>query len=426
MRSDRREFFKLAAAGVGALAISPERASAVVQRSVPDLMGKSRGKRLVILGASFGGIQAALTVRRLAPEAEIVLLEKAPFFVSCPATLEYVFGMVSLDRITRGYSALQERGLRFARTTVVGVDRDKRRIVAADGGIEYDYLLVATGVRMAYEEVPGLAERPGRNLCVYDKGWPIIDLHHAIAGFQGGDIVIGTPPGPYKCPPGPYEYALLWADYIKKKGLKARVTLVDPRPKPIPPPLATGFLNAMDATKHVLTYHPNTRILAVDAESRTVDTEAGKVKFDLLSVIPPNKPMPFLAESGLGDPFIETDPQTFRAAEDERIYALGDTAETPFTRSAYCAFTCARVAGHHIARALGAAVPDPGGPQNICWPLVSMESALMILVNWSYERGRDGTLQVKSAGTHDNEAKPSYLRLRRQWEMGLLREMFGA
>ncbi len=389
-------------------------------------MGKSNGKRLVILGASFGGINTALTVKRLSPDAQVLLLDKAPFFMSCPATLEYLFGMVSLDKITRGYGSLQERGLQFVRTTILALDRDKRRVVSADGTVDYDHLLVATGVRMAYEDVPGLVERPGANLCVYDKGSPLIDLHHRIAAFQGGHVVVSIPNGPYKCPPGPYEYALLWADYIKKKGLKGKVTMVDPRPKPIPAPLAPGFLKAMDANKDVFTYHPHTRLLRVGPEARTVETEAGKLTFDILSVIPPNKTMPFLVEAGLGDPFIEVNAQTFRSTKDEKISALGDNADTPFTKSAFCATTSAKVAGHHIAQTLGAKVGEPGGPSNICWPLVSMNSAMMISVNWSYEKDKDGNIQVKSEGTTDTEAKASYLHARRGWEIGLLQEMFGS
>lgn len=426
MSLNRRDFLKLAGTGAAIVAASPKPVPARVQQSLPELMGKSGGKRLVILGASFGGIHTALTVKSLLPDAQVVLLDKAPFFISCPATLEYLFGMVSLDKITRGYGSLGEKGLQFVRTTILALDRDKRRVVSADGTVDYDYLLVTTGIRLAYEDVPGLAERPGRNLCVYDKGSPLIDLHHRIAAFQGGHVVVSTPSGPYKCPPGPYEYVLLWADYMKKRGIKGKVTMVDPRPKPIPPAVAPGFLKAMEGYKDLLAYHPQTRLLSVDAEARTVETEAGKLKFDLLSVIPPNKSMQFITEAGLGDPFIDVDPQSFRSMKDERIYALGDTADTPFTKSAFCATTSARVAGQHIAQALGAAIEDVGAPRNICWPIVSMDSALMILVNWSYEKDKDGNLQVKSAGTSDNEAKPSYLRLRRDWEMGLLRGMFGS
>jgi len=182
----------------------------------------------------------------------------------------------------------------------------------------------------------------------------------------------------------------------------------------------------MEANKDVLTYYANTRLLRVGPGDRTVETEAGKLTFDLLSVIPPNKTMPFLVEAGLGDPFIEVNPQTFRSTKDERIYALGDNADTPFTKSAFCATTSAKIAGQHIAQVLGAKMKDPGGPGNICWPLVSMDSAMMISVNWSYEKDKEGTIQIKSEGTTDNEAKPSYLNARRGWEMGLLQEMFSA
>lgn len=429
MTLKRRDFLKLAGIGAGAAVAGstlPGVAGAAVTHPIPEILGSSKGKRLVVLGASFGGINTALAVHKAVPNAEIVLIDKAPYFVSCPATMEYLFGMVSLDKITRGYASLQAKGFKMVRADILAVDRGGKRVVTSAGAVSYDALLVSTGIRLAYEEVPGLMDKPEANLCMYDKGAPMIDLHHKIAAFKGGTVVVNAPAGPYKCPPGPYEYALLWAAHIKKNKLKAKVHMVDPGAKPIPPGVAAGFLKAIEANKDVLEYVPITKILSVNAKDSAIETEAGKVKFDLLSIIPPNKTMGFIKEAGLGDPFIAVDPVSFRSKADERVYALGDNAATPYSKSAYTAAQSAKIAGAFIAQGFGAKVSDPGAPHNICYPLVSMDSAIMVRADWSHGKDKDGKPVVNTKGASDNDAKAQLLMLRREWEKGLLREMFGA
>ena len=190
--------------------------------------------------------------------------------------------------------------------------------------------------------------------------------------------------------------------------------------------LEPSHLSAMEASESVLTYEPFTRVLSVDPAARAVETEIGKLRFDVLSLIPPHKVMPFVADADLGRPWVEVDPQTFRSLWDERIYALGDTADTPYARTASTASISGRIAGHHIARALGATVDDPGAPRNVCYPMVSPDRALRLDIDWVFERDADGPTQVKATGTSDNEPKPANLRLRTEWEARLLREMFGA
>jgi NADPH-dependent 2,4-dienoyl-CoA reductase/sulfur reductase-like enzyme len=418
----RRQLLTRGLAALGALAPGPTLAWS--RPAIPTLLARSSGRRLVVLGASFAGISAALTVKRLLPDGEVILVERASFFIFVPAVLRYLFGMASLDRITRGYASLEARGLRVVHTTVLAVDRDVRQVITADGRVDYDYLLIATGVRLAYEDVPGLAERPEVNLCPYDLGWPLRALRRRIAGFRGGHVVVSPPDSLYKCPPAPYEYALLWAAHLRRHRLRGKITVVDSRSKPTPLSVAPGLLRAMEANKPVLSYEPFTRVLSVDPARSTVETEAGRLRFDVLSIVPPNKAMPFVTEAGLGEPFIDVDPRTF-VTTDERVYAVGDSADTPYAKTASTAAISGQIAGHYIGHALGARIRDPGAPHNVCYPLVSPDRALRLEVSWSHETDEAGTAHVKATGTSDNEAKASNLRLRHEWEARLLREMFG-
>jgi len=377
----------------------------------------------VVVGASFAGLTLARTVKSLVRDVEIVLLERAPFFAFAPAQIRYLFGLVPLQAIKRDYAALRRGGLTVLREEVTAVDRDRRRVVTGSGTIEYDYLALASGIRLASEEVPGLAERPGVNLCPYEGAAVLTDLRRRIATFQAGHVVIATPNGPYKCQPAPYEYALAWAAHITRRRLKARITLVDPRSRPAPPALSVGLLQAMEAHERVLTYEPFSQVRSVDTGSSTLDTEAGRLSFDLLSVIPPNTAMPFVTEAGLGTPFVDVDPRTFRSTRDPRIYAVGDTADTPYAKTGYAALDEGRIAGEWIAQDLGVTRPAPGLPANVCYPLIDARRAFRIDTRWTWEEGSDDP-GVKIHGTTDDRAQTSYAQLRRAWEARTLATLF--
>jgi NADPH-dependent 2,4-dienoyl-CoA reductase/sulfur reductase-like enzyme len=356
-------------------------------------------------------------------DAEVVLVEPAPFFVFAPAALAYVFGLVPFEAIARRYTALEARGLRVVPAGVVAVDRDRRRVVTTAGSLAYDYLLIATGLRLAPEDVPGLGAVPGLNASPYEPGSSLLALRRRILAFPGGHVVISTPPGTYKCPPAPYEYALLWAEHLRRRGLPGRVTLVESRARPLAP-LAPGLSRALEAKKGVLTYEPFTRVLSVDPGARRVETEAGRLAFDFLSLVPPHRVVPFVAEADLGAGLVDVDPLTLRSSKDERIYAVGDTADSPYAKTAHTAVTSGRFAGGQIARALGARAEELRAPQNVCFPMVSRDRALRLGQDWYFERDEAGAMQVKVAGTADNQATAGNLRLRREWQARLLGELF--
>jgi NADPH-dependent 2,4-dienoyl-CoA reductase/sulfur reductase-like enzyme len=390
------------------------------------LLGASRGKRVVVLGASFGGIHAALTLGRLVPDAELVLVEKSPFFAFAPAALRYLFGQTSFDRVAHAYTRLEARGLRILRATAQALDRDRRRVVLGANYVDYDYLVIATGLRLAHEEIPGLGGAPDVNLCPYDRGSALLELRRRIAAFRGGHVVIATPQGPYTCPPAPYEYALLWAARIRQHRVPGRITLVDSRSRPTPPGVALGLLRALEASRSVLQYEPFTRVLSVDPAARVIETEIGKLHFDLLSLVPPHKAPAFVLEADLGDPFAEVEPRTFQSLRDPSIYALGDGADTPYARTAATASDSGRIAGQHLARVLGATIGEPGAPGNVCYPQVSPRRALRIETAWAHETDASGTDHVKASGVADNEARASHLRRRLQWEARSVEAMFGS
>lgn len=110
--------------------------------------------KVVIIGASHGGLQAALALKRLDPSTEVLLIEKRTeiSFISSGIILK-MNGMVDeLDQVRYLTSEeLEEKGINiFLNTAVTALDPERKTVIfeSQDGQkseLSYDKLILATG-----------------------------------------------------------------------------------------------------------------------------------------------------------------------------------------------------------------------------------------------------------------------------------------
>lgn len=392
---------------------------AVVEKGVvakPLLPAPS--KRVVILGAGVGGAMSARTIRKLAPDIEVVLVERHPTYISGPSHTDYPLGIEDLSKITFGFDGLRRQGVTVIRATAMEIRPNENKVITSSGFIEYNSLLVAVGVMPIDSEIRGLAENSYHNHHTWEWERAIL-MRQALEEFKGGVFVISVPPAPYKCPPGPYETACLVREFWQKKGVQAEIVIVDANEQPQPPPLAERWKEVLAAQNIV--YKPSFKVVEIDVEGKKVISDKGETQtYDLASIIPPQKAPPFIKDSGLDYPFIEVDPTTFQSKTYENIYALGDVAKLPYTKSAFTALLQAQNASFYIVRALGV---DRGEPAttifNQCWPYVSSQEAMLVEAAWA----KDGKLIPERSKTEGPNA--GHVQQRKEWEYGMLEAAYG-
>lgn len=386
-----------------------------------------RPKRVLILGGGFAGCMVARTLRKLAPEIEVILIEESPAFISAPSALDYVFGFASWAEITRRYDLLASQGIRLVRAAVQGIETQRQVVQTTAGTLEYLFLVIATGIRLASEEIAGLAQNLKANAGLYDRS-RLKELRHRVETFQGGTVVLSVPQPPLQCPPAPYEFALLFAEKIRRQKLKGKILLLDASTNPQPPPLSSALEAALRQNQDIVEYVPSVRVAALEERAKKVLTTDGEeFAYDLLSLIPPHRAALFIQGAGLsvpGDPFVDVDPFTFRSTKFETIYALGDAARTPYSRTASSASLSAEICAHEIARALGIKVRPPSSFQSVCYPYVSWKEALRLRLDYRREEEGEGP-KLESRVTADTQPSRSHVEERRKWERGILRQIFG-
>ena len=290
------------------------------------------GKNVVILGGGFGGVAAARTLRKLLnAEHTVTLVDRQRRTYLCGSMSWLVIGERRPQQISRSLGALIKRGVKFVQAEVEGIDLPERRIHTSAGRLPYDYLIVATGAEYDWDAVPGAAENHSfYNLETARR------LRVAFRRFREGRIVIAVSGLPYKCPPAPFEAAMLLHSAYVDRGLRRQIEIDVFTPEPMPLAVAgpeAGRTLVAHLARRGITLHTEQAISQVDPDGRVAVFKSGdSVSYDLLVTVPVHRCIAPVREAGLtnGAGWVPADPGTL-ATEHEGVYAVGDTTTVPMS-----------------------------------------------------------------------------------------------
>src|SRR5262245_42310849 len=112
--------------------------------------------RVLILGAGFGGLSAAHTLRQsLAADDEIILIDRRAYF-SVGFRKSWVLTGDSTFEAGQGRLAdLSRKGIQFIQGTLTALDARARSVEVDGRRLEADALVVALGAKQAPEKIPG-------------------------------------------------------------------------------------------------------------------------------------------------------------------------------------------------------------------------------------------------------------------------------
>ena len=234
MTFNRRQFIAASSAltATAALAQPTSPLPFMITTQSDPLLPKASGKRVVICGGGWGGISAAKHLKLNDPTLDVVVLERNPVFFSCPMSNKWLVDVVDTNFLTFSYlQVAQKYDYRFIQTEVTAFERDKKRVITAQGWIDYDYLIVSAGIRYNYEAWFGNDRKAAEYTRAHFPAAYIPNAEHfalkqSIQNFTGGDLVMTLPPPPHRCPPSPYERACLIAGLFKERKIKGRITIL--------------------------------------------------------------------------------------------------------------------------------------------------------------------------------------------------------
>lgn len=294
-------------------------------------MAEAAPKRVVVVGAGFGGLSTVTQLNELGTGelAEIHLIDSGSFF-SIGGTWSFVLrDLLPLEATKLPLEAFQAGAAHVrTNTTVEALDLEGKSLALSGGEtLGFDYLVLATGVESRPDLLPGLAEHGIDYSSIDQVGAYKEGVARVIAEAAAGPkaVVVLISECPYKCPPSPFENAFLLDDILRRAGVRDNVSVTVACPVPWPfggPKLEAAFKEKM-ASKGIV-FLSELQVTQCDPGVLT-SADGQTLPFDLLLCTMPQRAPQVLTDAGLtnGKGLVPVDLQTNRTATED-VFCIGD------------------------------------------------------------------------------------------------------
>lgn len=232
---------------------------------------------IVIMGAGIGGMPAAYELREQLDAAHSVTVVSATdYFQFTPSNPWVAVGWRERSAITLQIAPLLERkGIRFIAKAVTQIDAEACRLTL-DGGdtLDYDYLVITTGPKLGFDEVPGAGPHGGHthSVCTVDHAEQFWADYQAFLD-NPGPVVVGAMPGA-SCFGPAYEFAFILDTDLRRRKLRHKVPMTYVSSEPYIGHLGLG---GVGDSKSMLESEFRSRDIKWITSARTTSVEADRM-----------------------------------------------------------------------------------------------------------------------------------------------------
>jgi eukaryotic sulfide quinone oxidoreductase len=146
-------------------------------------------------------------------------------------------GMKTLEDCSRSMADVLPTRATWVKDEAEKFEPAKNCVITKSGStIEYDYMVVAVGLQLNYDQIPGLTEAlaiPGGAVCSIYSPEHVNRVMDALQNFQSGNAIFTYPNSPVKCPGAPQKICYITEHYMRKKNKRARANISYNTPLPV-------------------------------------------------------------------------------------------------------------------------------------------------------------------------------------------------
>ncbi|MEH3116391.1 MAG: TIGR01244 family sulfur transferase [Methylorubrum populi] len=331
---------------------------------------RGRTYDVVVVGGGAAGIATAASVLKRDARVTIAIVDPARDHFYQPGWTMVGAGVFTAEQTRRDEAAVMPKGVEWFQAAATRFDPERNAVELDDGGLlAYRVLVVAPGLRLAWEKIAGLAETLGRAGVTSNYRYDLAPYtFRLVRQLRQGRALFSQPPMPIKCAGAPQKALYLSCDIWRDAGVL--------------PAIDVEFHNAGAALFGVSAYVPalmayverygidlrlQSNLVAVDGDRRIATferktdgaSERIELGFDMLHVVPPQVSHDVVATSSLAAPggYVDVDEATLRHKRHRNVFALGDAAGTGNAKTAAAARKQAPVVAVNVLAALDGKPP---------------------------------------------------------------------
>jgi len=301
---------------------------------------------ILIVGGGTAGITVAAMLRNKpnAPGATIIEPSEKHYY-------QPIWTLVGAGVFPREISVRDEAdfippGVAWIKDYVETFQPEKNAVTLRSGEQHtYDYLVVAPGIQIDWDKIPGLKEglaKAGSGVCsnyTYDT---VNTTWEALRNLKKGRAVFTAPSTPIKCGGAPQKIMYLAADYVRKHGLQNKVEVM----------FATAGTIIFGVPKYRVTlekvvkrYGIKTEFFQELVEIKVAEKvavfehrqsgEKTEMEYEMLHVTPPQSSPDFIKKSPLANEagFVSVDKFTMQHTRYPNIFSCGDASSLPTSKT---------------------------------------------------------------------------------------------
>ena len=340
----RRDFLRLSAALAGSTLLPANAAAQPLVRTKA---------RIVIAGAGAAGLSVASQLAQRLQGAEITIIDARKEHLYQPGFTLIAGGLKPASYALSTTSEYIPAGVRWIPEHVAEFDPVGNKVVTDKGQrIAYDYLFVASGMRLDYAAIAGMdTAQIGKNGMgsVYAGPEQAAATWRAMSEYasKGGVGVFCRPATEMKCAGAPIKYTFITDDYLRRNGKRNQSELIYAAHNKVlfSVPIVSEKVRMLYQERRIsVRYEHILKGIDLGRKRAVFSTPTGdaEIGYDFINVVPPmrapeavrNSPLRWQEGAFAADGWMEVDKSTLRHRRFANVFGVGDVAGVPKGKTA--------------------------------------------------------------------------------------------
>ncbi|GAC92010.1 NAD(FAD)-dependent dehydrogenase [Anoxybacillus flavithermus NBRC 109594] len=302
--------------------------------------------KIAIVGAGSAGISIAARLLRKNRQlhGQVLLIDPSDKHYYQPLWTLVGGGAAKVEDSVREQASLIPDGAKWLKEAVDTFSPENNMLKTKEGStVRYDYLVVAAGVEIYWDQIKGLKETIGKNGVCSNYSYDYVQsTWENIRNFRGGNAIFTQPSTQVKCGGAPQKIMYLADDYFRQSGVRDKTNII----------FASGLPNIFAVKRYADTLEQviqrknietkyRVELVEIDGEAKKatfehLDTnERFTLSFDMIHVTPPMGPPAFIKKSPLADAagWVDVDPYTLQHKTYENVFGAGDCTNLPTSKT---------------------------------------------------------------------------------------------